>query len=99
MKRLSAEARAELERRRVEIGSFGSVVDARAACERDAEVRCRQSDLANERSPVDVRISPGRRRGRAVEAKPAAGCWCAGEVTLDEALAAFAAAVVTEDCD
>ena len=44
MKRLSAEARAELERRRVEIGSFGSVVDARAACERDAEVRCRQSD-------------------------------------------------------
>jgi hypothetical protein len=28
-------------RRRVEIGSFGSVGEARAACERDAERRCR----------------------------------------------------------
>jgi hypothetical protein len=45
-------------RRRVEIGSFRSVVEARGACERDAVARCRRE--AEERGPVDVRIAPRR---------------------------------------
>jgi hypothetical protein len=50
-------------RYRVEVGSFPSVGLARAACERDAQRRCRRE--VEERGRVDVRISPGRRRVRA----------------------------------
>jgi hypothetical protein len=50
-------------RRRVEIGSFRSVGEARAACEREAQLRCRR-DSEERPAAVDVRISPSR-RGRA----------------------------------
>jgi hypothetical protein len=56
-----AEIRDVCGRCRVEIGSFRSVGEARAACERDAERRCRRE--GEERGPVDVRIAAGRRRG------------------------------------
>jgi hypothetical protein len=40
---------------------------ARAACERDAQRRCRR--VEEERGPVDVRISRSARRGRFID------CW------------------------
>jgi hypothetical protein len=43
----------------VEVGSFGSVGEARAACEKDAVARCRRE--REERPAVDVRIAPNRR--------------------------------------
>jgi hypothetical protein len=46
-------------RRRVEIGVFRTVAAARAACEVDAQRRCRRD--GEERGRVDVRISAGRR--------------------------------------
>jgi hypothetical protein len=49
-------------RRRIEVGSFANVAAAKAACEADAERRCRRDD-AEERAPVSVAIG-GRRRGR-----------------------------------
>ena len=56
-------------RRRVEIGSFGSVALARAACERDAARRCRRDGADGDVDVrVDVRVSPGRRRGAGREA-------------------------------
>ena len=82
-------------RHRVGIGSFPTVALARAACERDAERRCRPDP---ERGPVSVAIGRVRRRGRdrgdgvrevVVVERPA------GEA-LDAALAAFAG-VVGED--
>jgi hypothetical protein len=82
-----AEARDLGGRRRVEIGSFRSVGDARGACERDAERRVRREE--GERGPVSVAISPGRRRvrgGLEASSKPAARD--PGEA-LDAALAAF----------
>ena len=51
-------------RRRVDLGSFGAVAPAQAACELDAERRCRQPGRAEERAPVDVRIAPNRRGPR-----------------------------------
>jgi hypothetical protein len=57
-----AEVREPGGRYRVEVGSFRSVGDARAVCERDAERRCRRA--AEERGGVDVRISRSARRGR-----------------------------------
>jgi|SRR5262245_29555863 len=58
-------------RRRAEIGSFASVGEARAACERDAVARCRRD--REERGPVPVRISPEPVRRRAAAAAKAAG--------------------------
>ena len=59
-----AEVRDTCGRRRIDIGSFPSVALARAACERDAAVRCRRDDerTASNVAVVDVRISPRRRR-------------------------------------
>jgi hypothetical protein len=56
-------------RYRIDIGSFPSVCAARAACERDAERRCRRDREAEATAqagggPVDVRIAPGRRGER-----------------------------------
>jgi hypothetical protein len=53
-----AELRDLAGRYRVEVGSFPSVALARAACERDAERRCRRSE--DDRGPVNVWIAPGR---------------------------------------
>ena len=53
-------------RRRIEVGAFRSVGEARGACELDAERRCRRA--AEDRPAPDVRISPGRRRGAGREA-------------------------------
>jgi hypothetical protein len=46
---------------RFDLGLFPSGAVARDACERDAQLRCGRG--REERGPVDVRISPGRRRG------------------------------------
>jgi hypothetical protein len=84
--------------RRCEIGSFGDVAAAKAACERHAAARCRREvDMC---PPVDVRIAPGRRRRvgfnsalkpvRAREPVPAA----AGDI--DAALAAWADVIADE---
>ena len=96
-------------RRRVEIGSFSSVALAKAAAERDAQLRCRRE--REERGPVDVRIAPGG-RGRSSAAvpaqihKPRAGLTNlphdqvaerSAVEALDDALRAFADAVA--DCD
>ena len=48
--------------RPLEVGSFANVGAARAACEADAQRRVQRE--AEERAPVDVRISRGRRRVR-----------------------------------
>jgi hypothetical protein len=45
------------------VGSFRSVGEARAACERDAQLRCCRRE-EGERGGVDVRISRSARRGR-----------------------------------
>jgi hypothetical protein len=85
-------------RYRIEVGTFGSVGDARAACEADAQLRCRRDQ--EERAPVDVRIA----RRRRVAAKADKGRELAGGnyrpreavverdagEALDAALAAFA---------
>ena len=55
-----AEVRAPGGRYRVDVGSFASMGLARAACERDAERRCRRD--REERPAGDVRIAPNRRR-------------------------------------
>ena len=92
---------------RVEVGSFGTVGAARAACERDAARRVRAVDREARREargagegPVDVRISAGRGRRRPVAAgdvvrAPARGG--DGYAALDAALAAFAGVMVGED--
>jgi hypothetical protein len=54
-----AEARDVDGRRRIEIGTFGSVSAARGACELDAQRRCLRAQ--EERPAVDVRISAGGR--------------------------------------
>jgi hypothetical protein len=51
-----AEVRDPGGRYRVEIGSFASAALARAACERDVQLRVRRE--GEERGPVDVRIAP-----------------------------------------
>ena len=82
-------------RRRVDLGSFGAVAAAQAAAEKDAQLRCRTSEL-EERPAVDVRISPGRRRRERARAPAPVVERSAGEA-LDAALRAFAG--VIEDCD
>jgi hypothetical protein len=47
-------------RRRFVLGSFRSVEQAQAACERDHERRLREAAAA-EPMPIDIRIAPGRR--------------------------------------
>ena len=54
-----AEIRDTCGHRRCEIGSFRDVAAAKAACERDAQLRVRAGE--RERGPVDVRIAPPRR--------------------------------------
>jgi hypothetical protein len=53
-------------RHRAEVGSYRTVVEARAACERDCELRCRRA--GEERGPVSVAIG-GRRRAGAAKAE------------------------------
>jgi hypothetical protein len=83
--------------RRIEIGSYPAVSAAKAACERDAAVRIRNRDPDSERSAVDVRISPNRRRpGKADKGRelPAANYRprdpADAGAALEVALAAFA---------
>jgi hypothetical protein len=76
-------------RRRAEVGSFRSVAEARAACERDAVARCRRE--REERGPVSVAISPGHRR-RANQGLRSRDPVVERDA-LDAALAAFAGVV------
>jgi hypothetical protein len=46
-------------RRRIEVGTFGTVDEARAACERDAQQRLQREPV---RGPVSVAISKAERR-------------------------------------
>ena len=93
-------------RRRIEIGSFGSVALARAACELDAARRCRRDGADGDVDVrVDVRISPGRRRRERARAPAPVGAVApkrtqvversAGDA-LDAALRAFADVVADE---
>jgi hypothetical protein len=94
-------------RRRADIGSFSSVSAARAACEADAERRCRRED-ARERPPIGVAISnrngapKGNTNGARRKAdKPrhntkSAEVSDAARLSLDAALAAFADVLADE---
>jgi hypothetical protein len=89
--------------RRCEIGSFRDVAAAKAACERDAQLRL--SKTAEDRGPVSVAIASRRGRGLEAGSKPARapggrvaqppGPADAG-AALDDALAAFADVVGEE---
>jgi hypothetical protein len=89
-------------RRRIEVGTFGAVAPACAACELDAERRCRREGAdvdvtAPERAAVEVRLSPGRRStSQRRDRAPAPVGPSAGEA-LDAALRAFADVIEDQD--
>jgi hypothetical protein len=83
-----AELRDLAGRRRIEVGTFGAVAAARAACEADVRRRIRRDDAeARAAGPVEVRISPSRRRRARARAPVVARD---PRADLDEALRAFA---------